>query len=472
MALPRKSVIFVGVEYILINFFINLSFLKNVCMIVGIDDTDSRKGMCTTYLCAVLVDELRTYGAVSNPRLARLNPCIPFKTRGNGAVSFAIWTTEEKEADVKEVVKARVSELSELREEETNPGVVFIDDSALKENGAEKKKILKDFYEHAVREVLTVEDAYELLSHLRFDYFGLKNKRGLIGALAAAAFFVLQKSSCYDFTYELMVYRRKERWGTPRDIEEASVKRADAATYPLTWDTVDAANNKLVFAPHSPCPVLFGIRGDSIRAIHEAYELIHAEPEERKMLFVTNQGTDFHLITFEGAEEKLADYHSYILNGVVCSNPRTIEGGHVVFPFSLSGSGRIECMAYEPTKGFRDSIRKLRVGDEITVFGSLKKRTLNIEKIEVKKLNCVVERNPRCVTCGRTMKSAGKLQGYRCKRCGTYRADKDTVIVDRELKKGFYEVPPVARRHISKPLVRMAGANRKTSKRNGEKNKE
>jgi len=448
-------------------------------MIIGIDDTDSRKGMCTTYLCAVLVDELKKqgYGEVSTPRLVRLNPCIPFKTRGNGAVSFEIRIAKGKEEKVKEVVAARISELSELSEEGTNPGVVFIDDNALNAISGEEKEndgedILKNFYETAVREVLTIEDAYEIISNLHFDYFGLKNKRGIIGALAAASFLALQenKPDYYDFTYELMAYRRKERWGTLRFIDEASVWNADGATYPLTWDTVDVANNKMVFAPHSPCPVLFGIRGDSVDAIYKAYELIHAESEERKMLFVTNQGTDFHLIQFEDAKEKLEDYHSYILDGVVGSNPRTVEGGHVVFSIALSKktarkSISIECIAYEPTKGFRDIIRKLRVGDGITAFGSLKKKTLNLEKIGIRKLNTVVERNPKCEKCGRTMESAGRLQGYRCKHCGTYRADKDVVIVDRGIEKGLYEVPPVARRHISKPLVRMQmrreGANEK-----------
>ncbi len=427
-------------------------------MIVGIDDTDSRKGLCTTYLCAVLVDEFkkRGYGEVSTPRLVRLNPCIPFKTRGNGAVSFEIMIARRKEEKVKEVVKARVSELSELREEETNPGVVFIDDTAL--NTEQSESMLKNFYENAVREVLKIENAYEIISELHFDYFGLKNKRGIIGALAAASFLALQKNNYYDFTYELMAYRRKERWGTSRIIEEASVWKADEATYPLTWDTVDVANNNIVFAPHSPCPVLFGIRGDSIDAIYKAYELIHAEPVERKMLFVTNQGTDFHLIRLEDAKENLQDYHSYVLDGMVSSNPRTIEGGHVLFSIALSGKPAeksIECIAYEPTKGFRDIIRELRVGDEITVFGSLKKKTINLEKVAISKLNNAVERNPKCDKCGRTMKSAGRLQGYMCKHCGTYRADKDVVIVDRGIEDGLYEVPPVARRHISKPLIRM-----------------
>ncbi len=436
-------------------------------MIIGIDDTDSKNGMCTTYLCAVLVDKLREYGEVSIPRLVRLNPCIPFKTRGNGAVSFEIKVIPEKEGKVKELVKSRVSELSELQDEETNPGVVFIGDTALRamsRGGSDKRNEhiskLKNFYETAVRDVLKIEHAYTLLSELHFDYFGLKKKRGLIGALAAASFLLVQKRepAYYDYTYELIAYRRKERWGTSRVIEEKSVWNADEATYPLIWDTVDLANKKLVLAPHSPCPVLFGIRGDSVDAINKAYKLIQAEPAEREMLFVTNQGTDSHLITYEEAKGTLHDHHSYILDGVIKSNPQTIEGGHVLFALTLAlaenTEGRIECMAYEPTKGFRDIIRQLRIGDEVTVYGSFKNRTINLEKIKLRKLNVEVKSNPKCAKCGKRMESAGRAQGYRCKRCKTYSSEKEVQIVDREIDEGLYEVPPVARRHISKPLIR------------------
>ena len=115
-------------------------------MIVGIDDTDSRSGMCTTYLCTVLVDELKSYGEVSTPVLVRLNPCIPFKTRGNGAVAFEILIKEGLEREVKEIVKARVTELSELRAEGTNPGVVFIDDNAsqARQNNDRTQRIADD----------------------------------------------------------------------------------------------------------------------------------------------------------------------------------------------------------------------------------------------------------------------------------------------------------------------------------------
>ncbi|MBN1762432.1 MAG: DUF1743 domain-containing protein [Methanomicrobia archaeon] len=439
-------------------------------MIIGIDDTDSRNGMCTTYLCAVLVDELKVYGDVSTPRLVRLNPCIPFKTRGNGAVSFEVVVPAEKEENVKEFVTSHVCELSEVDEEETNPGVVFIDNAALyalrDSAGKNERKLLIDFYETAVRDVVKLKHAYDIIAELQLDYFGLKNKRGLIGALAAAAFLTVQtrEPAYFDCTYELIVYREKERWGTSRLIGEASVWNANEATYPLTWDTVDHANKKIVCAPHSPCPVLFGIRGDSVDALYDTRELIQAEPAEREMLFVTNQGTDSHLITAcKEVNATLDDYHSYILDGVVESNPRTIVGGHVVFvlafTLSLTHPGepkdRIDCIAYEPTKNFRDIIRKLRLGDEVKVYGSFKDRTINLEKIELRKLNVKAEVNPRCAQCGKRMESAGKSQGYRCKRCKTYSTDKEVQIVEREIEEGLYEVPPVARRHISKPLIRL-----------------
>lgn len=293
----------------------------------------------------------------------------------------------------------------------------------------------------------------------------VKQKRGVIGALAAAAFFMLQQRypAQYELTYELIAYRKRERWGTPRVIDAASVWKADAATYPLTWDTVDYANKNLVLAPHSPCPVLFGVRGDRVDAIVRAYELINAEPVEREALFITNQGTDSHLIPGEEMQGTLSDYHSYRIEGTVVSEPRPIEGGHVVFQLAIARPSpkeeRIDCIAYEPTKQFREIVRSLRVGDEITAYGSFKIGTLNLEKIAVRALNMKAKRNPRCEHCGKRMKSAGRAQGYRCKRCGTYRSSQELETVERELEEGLYEVPPAARRHIAKPLIRLRNAD-------------
>src|SRR5881628_1099708 len=54
---------------------------------IGVDDTDSLQGMCTTFLAAEIVRDLTDdYDLVGFPRLVRLNPTIPWKTRGNGAI--------------------------------------------------------------------------------------------------------------------------------------------------------------------------------------------------------------------------------------------------------------------------------------------------------------------------------------------------------------------------------------------------
>ena len=61
---------------------------------VGFDDTDSPKGMCTTFLAYKIVEYLQKQDSefLDYPRLIRFNPNIPWKTRGNGAVSLKIKT--------------------------------------------------------------------------------------------------------------------------------------------------------------------------------------------------------------------------------------------------------------------------------------------------------------------------------------------------------------------------------------------
>ncbi|ESS05807.1 MAG: hypothetical protein A07HB70_01937, partial [uncultured archaeon A07HB70] len=54
--------------------------------VVAVDDTDSRDGMCTTYLAARLAARLADAGArVERCLLVRCNPAVAAKTRGNAA---------------------------------------------------------------------------------------------------------------------------------------------------------------------------------------------------------------------------------------------------------------------------------------------------------------------------------------------------------------------------------------------------
>jgi tRNA(Ile2)-agmatinylcytidine synthase len=412
-------------------------------MIIGIDDTDSIKGMCTTYLAAVLIEKLKKYGTIKEyPLLIRLNPNIIYKTRGNAALAISLLLDSGKNAEkAKELVIETVENMAVFSDENTNPGVVFIEDTAEK-----MRSEIAQFSMRAVQDVLEIHEAKELLERYRITYTGFKNGRGLIGALAAAGFGLC---GLPDFTYELIAYREKNRWGTSREINEESVWAADAASYPDTWDTVDHENKRIVFAPHSPDPILFGIRGSSEEAVRRAFSIIRGERAERYVVYKTNQNTDMHLIQAKINEVK--DNRSYILEGYVSISPKTIKGGHIIFELAENGAV-LECAAFEPTKGFRRIIRQLREGDEVTVYGSVKNRTLNIEKIKLTALNGHEYCNPLC--CSKRMKSVGRGQGYRCEKCGAIKKEKELESLKRNISPGFYEAPPCARRHLSKPLIR------------------
>jgi len=416
-------------------------------MIIGIDDTDSNEGMCTTYLGALLLEELQEYGNIETlPILVRLNPTIPYKTRGNAAVALKLKTDCPEKVIAH--VTSRIEELARMECEKTNPGAVFI-----QEKDYERlRPVLMSFLEDAVKEVIEIETAKDLISKLGIASKGYKNGRGLIGALAACG--AMLNPEGWDFTFEHLAYRKKERWGTQRSVDKESFFEADRETYPKTWDTVDLTNRLVVCVPHSADPVLFGIRGESPEIVNKAASFIRAEPVERFAVFRTNQGTDMHLLPAQNIAE-IRDMHSYRLEGQVSAAPETLEGGHVIFAIRDREGGEIDCAAFEPTKNFRSLIRKLVPGDLVLLSGSVTSGTLNIEKIEIKALAPVYrEENPECPICGKHMKSAGQGQGFRCKKCETHSLSKVRFETERNLEPGLYEVPPCARRHLAKPLAR------------------
>jgi tRNA(Ile2)-agmatinylcytidine synthase len=416
-------------------------------MIIGIDDTDSNEGMCTTYLGALLLEELQKYGSIETlPLLVRLNPTIPYKTRGNAAVALKL-KTDCPEKVIAHVI-SRIEELARMECEKTNPGAVFI----LEEDYERLKPVLMKFLEEAVKDVIEIKKAKDLISEFELVSKGFKNGRGLIGALAACG--AMLNPEEWDFTFEHLAYRQKARWGTPRAVEKESFFEADRQTYPGTWDTVDLTNRLVVCVPHSGDPVLFGIRGESPETVNRAAALIRAEPVERFAVYRTNQGTDMHLLPVRSIAE-IRDMHSYTLEGTVSVPPETLEGGHVIFAVMDREGAEIDCAAFEPTKNFRKLIRKLAPGDRVLLSGSVSSGTLNIEKIEIKALAPIYrEENPKCPTCGKHMKSAGQGQGFRCKKCETHALSKVRSETGRNLEPGLYEVPPCARRHLAKPLAR------------------
>ncbi|MDP2797811.1 MAG: tRNA(Ile)(2)-agmatinylcytidine synthase [Methanoregula sp.] len=402
-------------------------------MLIGIDDTDSPQGMCTTYLGAVLARRLiHKHMQVKEARLVRLNPNVTWKTRGNAAIALDVDGNAERAF---EIACATVEDLSDFSCGNTNPGVVVTE-----------KRLDPAFYYKAVTDFCEIDEAVSILDTAGARYRGYKNRRGLIGATAAVA------SELKDRTSEILVYRQPERWGTPREVDRDSLFAAESATFPHTWDTVDTVNDVVVCVPHTPDPVLFGIRGDSPAWVMTARQQILSEPSGIEQIYVTNQGTDAHLLP--GKCGQLVELLSYFVPGVVIGIPMTKVGGHVSFVMK-DGNFEVQCMAYEPTKNFRHIIRQLVPGDEVIAVGSFKKGSINLEKIRIVSLALPTITRPQlCTTCNKRMTSDGKGKGWKCKKCGVRAVKPEIEEISRTLKTGWYEVPPTARRHLAKPLCR------------------
>jgi tRNA(Ile2)-agmatinylcytidine synthase len=391
------------------------------------------------------MDELKHYGfqLKGHPRLIRLNPFAPFKTRGNGAISFNLSLNSGKDAKkAKKLILNRVENLSELQHKNTNPGVVFYDGIITPE--------LETYSMTTVQKIVTIENAQKLAVQVGAQFHKFKNGRGIIGALAAIGY------PLEDRTYELLAYRIPENYGKKRKINYKSVLEMNQKTYPQTFDNLDEDEDYIAIEPHTPCPILYGIRGETPEAVIKAHGILKTcETIERIVVYATNQHTDNHLLKIDHISQ-MDKCKCYIAQGFVENSPKTIEGGHVIFNLK-DDSGSIDCAAYEPTKGFRDVVKNLKDGDLLKVYGGIgNKGSLNLEKIHVLKLAKVYEsRNPIC-ECGKRMKSAGKNKGYKCMNCGfkLRYGTKNLIEVKRNIKKGFYEVPPAARRHLSKPLIR------------------
>jgi tRNA(Ile2)-agmatinylcytidine synthase len=423
-------------------------------------------GGCTTYVARTIIQQIKeSYEIIGYPRLVRLNPNIPWKTRGNGALCIHVgrqggkvkrkigeingqvvfcsltFTKELSENEQKQlyyIVKNIVEDQAQFEDENTNPGFVLL-----------SQKPLVSVYQNAVTSILPLDEIRALLKQLGASYEGYKNNRGLIGATAAVAWEPL------DRTFELIAYRPRERWGTKRQVDAASVQfmHHDCTS---TFDSYDDRNHHNRIVPNSPCPILYGIRGDDVDELLIASSEVKSEPLDSWMYFETNQGTDDHLQRKHVRE--IRPFESVITEGFVVENPRTLPGGHVLFTLKDT-TGSIPCAAYEPTKEFRSVIRQLRVGDIVEVYGGVREQplTINLEKIEVKHLTTILMKteNPICPTCGKHMKSRGTEQGYRCIKCGTSSTQPYIEEQQRMLHAGFYEVPVCARRHLSKPLKRM-----------------
>ena len=387
---------------------------------LGLDDTDSLKGGCTTEVLFRLLNDLPDDVSFRTPRLVRLWPFAKQRTRGNAAVAVELITENESELLIHldkwwqqhvESLKGVLgtSDHSERTQYPADPGMIWTSESMTDEA----------FYKSAVSSEIELQNVPEVTR-----YWG---GNGRIGATAAVLWPAAQ---C---TYEAIAWRSNEAEGR-RQLDEVALAEVEDLK-----DTFLCRNPKLgtsLLAPRGNSPVLFGIRSWTKDGAQHALDILEqgndTEPTKGSLVFQTNQATGDHL---EVPVEAYVRSKSILKKGHVVLE--TTQGTWMAF----RQSGHIALLSQWVIKGDLLIGNGLRDEDDV----------LHLELLKVKK-SISEQKRPLCVRCNKSMKSMGKNQGLRCKRCNLT-SDRGWVEVERIPPfQNWVQPPPSSRRHLSKPL--------------------
>ncbi len=421
-------------------------------VLVAFDDTDSAEAGCTTRLVFDALAAAPELVLRTMPRLVRLNPNVPHKTRGNGAVTFELVFPRGPRVQVgawrgrpiyafpegapvaadKALLAPMWAAIRARAQPDAMPALVASDEA-----------VPELLYWQAVRSEVTMAEATALIDGVVFG-----DGRGLIGAAAALAWAGPATS------YELLAYRAAKRTGTPRNVDEAGLRALDVTS--ATFHSADGDTTACV--PHTPCPVLAGLRGlDPERLVEEGLPVLEASAErpEGWMMFASNQASGDHVTAIPLLRDA-PRWGTVEIALTVAGHPEDLRGGRTTVTCHDALGHPVDLVAFEPTKRFRNVVRALRPGDRIVAVGAAD-GSIRLERLRLDHLadSPVKEANPVCPQCHKTMKSKGTEAGYRCpdghgsapEEAATHRLE------DRTMRTGWYEVPVMARRHLHRPLL-------------------
>ncbi len=417
---------------------------------IGIDDTDSPKGMCTTFLCYEIVKflEKQEIQFMDFPYLIRFNPNIPWKTRGNGAVRLTIRTKYPKK--IKNKIIQFVENYSDTKNG-ANPGLVFFQNKEI-------PLTFQKFSKLALWKLIGRKEAKQFVSENNIESFYLGNGQGLVGAISAVGY------EFSDHTFELLSYRKKSQFGKKRHIDPNSIKEMQSIV-PETFSSYDNDSKRVLITPHGPDPVFYGIRGETAKSVVKASTIVNVDEKlDGYMVFKSNQGTGDHLKN-ELQVTDLKPYTSGFLVGNICNKPVIQKGGHVLFSLQVEGR-KIKCAVYKPTK-ITQIASALIAGDKIKIGGGVRKasknygRVINVEFLDVLQLaKHNVSVNPTCRKCNKRMKSKGRKQGFQCVKCGNKSTSKTTLEIPRKIQCKIYIPSISAHRHLTRPYQRIKKRNK------------
>lgn len=366
------------------------------------------------------------------PYLVRLNPNIPWKTRGNASIRLSFRT----DIDIKEIAE-EIWQKSLEYVEEISKAVKFNRKPGIAITFAETANYLNKFYEKAVKDVVTMDLARKIA-----ERYGIivKGDRGIIGSIASLGF----NPAVSGYTYEILTYRNDNE---PRRVDEKSVIEFDEKNFPHTFANYDYIEKKIQIVSHGEDPVLYGVRGTDARILIKALEQIKVSSKIfGAMLFKTNQATNSHI-------SRKGTYYQTVQISVTVKSVKILQGGDVL----VNTKENIPIIFYKETGELNEASKLLREGDEVLVTGCIKpssyfKKVIEAESIKIINLNSFEPVNPRCPKCGSSTESLGKNKGFRCRKCGyKFPGDKQNQDIRRGL---LTDVLYQSRkyRHLTRPI--------------------
>ena len=370
-------------------------------MWLGIDDTDSLDGGCTTQVFHELLNALPCKHG--EPRLTRLWPFAAQRTRGNASLSVEIYSDDsivewldnywnENILPLKGILSE--SEHSDRKQYASDPGMTLFKDQPD-----------ESYYWNAVRgEVGFLEGGYQW------------GGKGRIGATASCAW--RAKTS----TWEGIAWRTGER-----NVSENALELVDGLDG--TFLCRDPRTKRGLISPRGPCPVMFGVRATTRDVARKATDILveNSAPTSGSRVFLTNQATGDHIESSQVSQ---------------ITTKEIIQGGHVIL--------NCDMIAFRDSGDVNKIAQWVEVGDSIEWMGLHYEGIYHLEAIKVTDSNKKVR--PLC-ECGARMKSMGANQGVRCPKCKLKKSTGWTIEKREPPVLGWAQPPVDKRRHLAKSPI-------------------
>ena len=358
---------------------------------LGLDDTDSLGGGCTTHLFDALLSELPENVVCGEPRLVRLWPFAQRRTRGNAALAVELSTVDVEgllghlDAFWNERIlplkgKRSPGSRSPREQVESSPGMVWFE-----------KQPNPAFYWEAVR---------RHVEHLEVPQPSrIWGEHGVVGAAAAVSW------PAETVTWEAIAWRKPTQPVTAA-LTKTYLRKlmAGKTSYFLAtrrWDGVDCSS--------WASPVLFGVRSLTQKAATAACKAIldapGTEPCASWRVFCTNQASGDHLAETYRGQVRSTSLHA---------ERKHVQVSTTTFEMvSFAEGGPVNSLA-----------RWLKEGDEIEAKGLVHPNgTLHVEQLLLVRAVARRKHRPLCQKCNVRTKSMGSNQGVRCPLCKARFAD-------------------------------------------------